>query len=283
MSRSSPKLLAVALVIALGGCFKVDVPEGNFCDPDARLRAENMTLPHAPPPAGSQALTLSYAAGAIGATRIRMTAAPRPLILFCGGNLFRRSSGGASTAQKLSPFGDVLMFDYPGYGDTQGDANFAGFEAVGRIVAHEARAQADAEGRPLIAWGHSLGGIVCSAIAREVNADALVLETTTPSARAAVDEMVGLARPLVRVNMAPALAAVDLPTSLEGYSGRIVVLEAGRDETLPPALSRRLSRELRAAGHDVQTLVFPQAGHNDVGLQPDFQSRVATSLVRSQG
>ena len=57
----------------------------------------------------------------------------------------------------------------------------------------DARAQADAEGRPLIAWGHSLGGIVCSAIANEVDADALVLETTTPSARAAVDEMVGLA------------------------------------------------------------------------------------------
>ena len=278
MSNASLKFVAVVLLIGLGGCFKVDVPEGNFFYPNERVRAENITLPSAPPPSGSQALTLSYEGGTIAATRVRTNAAPRPLILFCGGNLFRRSSGGAVTADKLSPFGDVLMFDYPGYGDTDGTANFAGFEAVGRVMAREARAQADAEGRPLIAWGHSLGGIVCSAIANEVDADALVLETTTPSARAAVDEMVGLARPLVRVNMAPALAAVDVPGSLDGYEGRIIVLEAGKDDTLPPALSRRLARELRARGHDVQTLVFPQAGHSDVGQQPDFESRVTQAL-----
>lgn len=279
MSNASLKSLVAVLLIGLSGCFKVNVPEGNFFYPDERVRAENMTLPSAPPPAGSQVLTLSYEGGAIGATRVRTAAAPRPLILFCGGNLFRRSSGGAVVAEKLGPFGDVLMFDYPGYGDTDGTASFAGFEAVGGAMAREARAQADAEGRPVIAWGHSLGGIVCSAIAKEVQADVLVLETTTPSARAAIDEMVGLARPLVRVNMAPALAAVDVPGSLDGYQGRILVLEAGKDETLPPALSRRLACELRARGHDVQTLVFPQASHADVGQQPDFERRVAEALI----
>ncbi|MBJ7445912.1 MAG: alpha/beta fold hydrolase [Brevundimonas sp.] len=279
MSKVYLKAIAAVLVIGLGGCFTVEVPEGNFFYPDSRVRAEKIDLPSAPPPAGSQTLSLSYDGGRIGTTRVRATAVPRPLILFCGGNLFRRSSGGGAVAEELSPFGDVLMFDYPGYGETDGTANFAGFEAVGRVIAREARAQADAEGRPLIAWGHSLGGIVCSAIANEVDADALVLETTTPSARAAIDEMVGLARPLVRVNMAPALAAVDVPGSLAGYRGRIVVLEAGKDDTLPPALSRRLARELRAKGHDVQTLVFPQAGHNDVGQQPDFEARVAAALT----
>lgn len=279
MLHASLKSFAAVLLIGLGGCFKVNVSEGNFFYPDERVRAENMTLPSAPPPAGSQALTFSYEGGNIGATRVRTAAASQPLILFCGGNLFRRASGGAVAADKLGPFGDVLMFDYPGYGDTDGTADFAGFEAVGRVMAREARAQADAEDRPLIAWGHSLGGIICAAIANEVDADAVVLETTTPSARAAIDEMVGLARPLVRVNMAPALAAVDVPASLDGYQGRIVVLEAGKDDTLPPALSRRLARELRARNHDVQTLVFPSAGHANVGQQPDFEGRVAEALA----
>lgn len=279
MPHILPKLLAATLLISLGGCFKVDVPEGNFFYPDSRLKAENISLPSAPPPSGSEVLALNYEGGTVGATRTHTSAAPKPLILFCGGNMFRRSSGGEAAARELGLFGDVLMFDYPGYGDTEGTASLAAFEAVGRTIAHEARAQADAEGRPLIAWGHSLGGVICSAIANEVDADALVLETTTPSARAAIDQMVGLARPLVRVNMAPALAAVDVPGSLEGYQGRIIVLEAGKDETLPPALSRRLARELRAGGHDVQTLVFSQAGHNDVGQQPDSESRVAAALA----
>ncbi|AQR62043.1 alpha/beta hydrolase [Brevundimonas sp. LM2] len=279
MPKSSLYSAAVALLLGLGGCISLDIPEDNFFFPDTRVEAEHMELPSAPPPEGSEKLTLAYAAGPIGVTRVHVSEAPRPLILFCGGNLFRRSSGGAAAARDLSPFGDVLMFDYPGYGETAGKADFAGFDAVGRVVAQEARARADAEGRPLIAWGHSLGGVVCAAIANEVNAETLVLETTTPTARAAVDEMVGLARPLLRVNMAPALAAVDVPASLDGYQGRILVLEAGQDDTLPPALSQRLARDLRARGHTVETLVFPEAGHNDVGEQPDYQARVSAALA----
>lgn len=279
MRKYSLKLLAAALLVGLGGCISLDVPEDNFFYPDSRIQAEQMTLPTAPPPPGSENRTLTYAGGSIGVSRVRATDAPRPLILFCGGNLFRRSSGGAMAALEMTPFGDVLMFDYPGYGETGGTANFESFEAVALVVARDARAQADAEGRPLIAWGHSLGGAVCAAIANEVDAEALVLETTTPTARAAIDEMVGLARPLVRVNMAPALAAVDVPRSLDGYQGRILVLEASRDRTLPPALSRRLARDLRAQGHEVQTLVFPEAGHSDIGQQPDYVTRVAAALA----
>ena len=77
------------------------------------------------------------------------------------------------------------MFDYPGYGETGGEADFAHFSTAGEVMAATARAQADAEGRPLIAWGHSLGGVVCTDAAVKARADALVLETTTPGARAA--------------------------------------------------------------------------------------------------
>ena len=69
-------------------------------------------------------------------------------------------------------------------------------------------------------------------------------------------------------------------SALEGFAGKILVLEAGRDETLAPALSRRLERELKARGLRVERLVFPDAGHNDVGRQPDFESRVAAALAR---
>lgn len=279
MSRGFGSAALIALAAMLSACVNVNVPEGAFFWPDARLEAEKVTLDSNPPPAGAETLDLTYAEGAIGATRIRSGDRTRPLILFCGGNMFRRSAAGGSTARKLEPFGDVLMFDYPGYGDTRGTADFAHFQAVGEVVAATARAQADAEGRPLIVWGHSLGGVVCSEAAQRTRADALVLETTTPSARAVLDEEAGLMRPFVRVRMAPALAAVDVPATLEGYPGRIVVLEAGRDDTLPAPLSQRLTRELKGRGLTVERLVFPRAGHNDVGDQPDFHARVAGALA----
>ncbi len=85
--------------------------------------------------------------------------------------------------------------------------------------------------------------------------------------------------PLLRFNIAPGLNAINIPASLEGYTGRVVVLEAGKDTTLPPALSRALARDLSASGVEVQRLVFPAAGHNDIGRQPDFQPRLAAALA----
>ncbi|WP_420478492.1 alpha/beta hydrolase family protein [Brevundimonas sp. FT23028] len=271
-------LIAVA-ALSLTACVKVDVPERAFFWPDARLARENITLPANPPPEGAETLVLRYAEGPIGATRVRSADAARPLILFCGGNMFRREASGGSRADILAPFGDALMFDYPGYGDTAGLDTFANFRAVGEVVADEARRQADAEGRRLIVWGHSLGGIVCSEMAARTRADILVLETTTPGARATVEQQVGLMRPFVRVTLAPALETVDIPAALNGYAGKVVVLEAGKDDTLPPALSRRLARALEAQGNRVDRIVFPAAGHNDVGRQPEFAARLTAALA----
>ena len=75
MKQACLKAIAAVLLIGLGGCFTVEVPEGNFFYPDSRVRAEKIALPSAPPPAGSQSLSLSYDGGTIGATRVRATAA----------------------------------------------------------------------------------------------------------------------------------------------------------------------------------------------------------------
>lgn len=272
-------LMAVAAV-ALSGCMAVNVPEDAFFYPDTRMQAEKIILPpDAPMRFQADTFTIPYSGGTIGATRVRTGRNDTPLILFCGGNMFRRSAAAGLTADKLTPFGDVLMFDYPGSGETPGPAEYSAFIATATAVADVARAQADAEGRKLIAWGHSLGGIVCPQIVQHVRADAVVLETTTPNARAVVENAAGWARPLVRINLAPNLAVVNVPAALKGYSGPVVVLEATHDTTLPPALSQKLVRDLKAEGVTVDRLVFPDAGHGDVGAQPDFQSRVSAALA----
>lgn len=271
--------LVLAAALPLSACLTAQVPEGAFFYPDARVAAEKIRLePGVDLPASAEAVAVPYPGGTVGITRVRTGRADAPLILFCGGNLFRRAVYGGNAARKLTLFGDVLMFDYPGYGDTSGTADYAGFHAAGEAVAALARRQADAEGRRVIAWGHSLGGPVCAQAARSMNADALVLEATTPSARAAVDDMLGWKRAVVRVRLAPALAAIDVPAALDGYPGKVVVLEAGRDKTLPPSLSRALARGLEARSVAVERLVFPNADHHDIGDQPDFQARVAAAL-----
>ena len=272
-------LSLLALSVGLSGCLKVNVPEGAFLYPDARLTAEKIELPRGGPfPEGARDLTLTSADGrAVAATRT--PGAAGALVLFCGGNMFRRSSVGAEIAARLSAFGDVIVFDYPGYGGTPGPASFARFRAAGEAVADHARETARAEGRRLIAWGHSLGGPVCAEAAARIDADALVLEATTPDARSAVMSAVGPLRWLARIRIARALEAIDTPRALADYDGRVVVLEAGKDDVLPPRLSRLLERRLKAADVDVVRLTFSAAGHNDIKTQPDFVPRVAAALA----
>lgn len=279
MLRSFKLVVAGLAALAIAACATVRVDETSFFWPESRVQAQGLKLPSNPPPAAAETLPLSYAGGPIGASLVRGPGADRPLILFCGGNLFRRASAGGSSAAKLLPFGDVLMWDYPGYGDTAGEATLAAFRAAGEVVAAEARARADREGRRLILWGHSLGGVVCGQGVALARPDALVLEATTPSARAAVDAQAGLARSVVRFELSPDLAAASIPEALRGYGGKVVVLEAGRDQTLSPRLSRQLEGQLRAQGVRVERLAFPNAGHNDIGRQPDFQARVAAALA----
>ena len=278
IKRLSATAAAIGLSTILAGCLTVNVPEGQFFYPDTRVEAEKLILAPGPAIPGAETLSLPFAGGAVAATRVRTGRADAPLILYCGGNLFRRGVSGAQVATELAPFGDVLMFDYPGSGDTPGQASFATYRDAGEVIAATARAQADAEGRRLIAWGHSLGGPICAEAARVIRADALVLEATTPTARAAVDSMVGLWRPIVRVQLAEALTTVDVPATLDGYSGKVVVLEASRDTTLPPVLSRKLAHDLRARGVNVERLVFARADHGDIPSQPDFVTRVGAAL-----
>ncbi|MGX1588157.1 alpha/beta hydrolase [Brevundimonas diminuta] len=279
--RGTRMIIVAAAAISAGGC-SVNVPENAFLYPDARIAAEKIELTPGPAmPPSAQPLTLPYARGQLATTRLSSTKDDQaPLILFCGGNMFRQSAYGGLVGGQLAAFGDVLLFDYPGYGASTGASDIAGMKAAVAAMAAHARAIADREQRRLILWGHSLGGTVCAEGAVNAKADVLVLETTTPSANAVMQETLGWKRLLVRVRLAPPLAEVDIPSTLADYPGRIIVLEAGRDTVLPPVLSRRLAQALTAKGRSVDHLVFAEAGHNDVHSQPDFTSRMAEALAR---
>jgi uncharacterized protein len=280
VKRIASILVAIAFA-GLAGC-AVSVPENAFLYPDARIAAEKIDLKPGPAlPDTAQSQSLAYPGGHLSATRLfSEQGSQAPLILFCGGNMFRQTAYGGLVSGTLSPFGDVILFDYPGYGQSTGASDIASMKAAAAAIATHARAIADQEQRRLVLWGHSLGGPVCAEAATIAKADALVLETTTPSARAMLKEALGWKRFLIHIRLAQPLAEIDIPSTLTDYPGRIIVLEAGRDTMLPPVLSRSLAQALTAQGRSVDHLVFAEAGHNDVHSQPDFTSRMAETLAR---
>lgn len=278
MIRPALPILALA-VIGLAACGPVRIAEDAFFYSNERVAAEGLQLLVGRPlPADTETLSLPFEGGAVAASRVR-GAPDGPIILFCGGNLFRRANAGGEVAATLTPFGDVVMFDYPGYGETPGRSDLAGFRQAGAAVAAWVQRTAASEGREVLAWGHSLGGPVCAEATRMIPVEVLVIEASTPTARAVVNDSLGLLRPFVRVDIDPGLDSFDVVETLADFGGRVVVLEAGRDETLPARLSREMADDLQAQVVAVERLVFPEAAHNDIRRQPDFQTRLRSTLA----
>ena len=210
--------------------------------------------------------------GGLATTLYARPSGDRPLFVSCFGNASDRRNSGADYARKILPHGDVLIWDYPGYGDSAGAPGVeAVSEAVDRVLE---RAEGLAGERPLILWGHSLGGFVCAQMAaRSGRVDALVLETTAPDVASVARAWRPRWLPL-RVRFDPALAAFDTPDALTDFEGPVLVIGAGRDQVLPVGLSRQLAERLPEARY----LELPRATHYSAGFDPQAQQAVAEMI-----
>lgn len=202
------------------------------------------------------------------------------LIARCGGNATTRQMSGYRYAAMAAPYGDVLLFDYPGYGETGGEATAERFAAMRGEL--EALIREKAAGRKLVLWGHSLGGLVCSEISSLLPETAgVIIETSARNAAEVAREWTPwYAAPFVRIEIAEGLRSFDSANVLKGFKGPVLVLGAEKDETLPVPLARSLGKALKDEGVDATYVEFKGGGHSNLNLQPDFAPTVAAFFAR---
>lgn len=172
----------------------------------------------------------------------------RPLILYCGGTAFDRVRHGLGIMMILGVMGDAVVWDYPGYGDSEGEPDVASVRAAATAMA--AYVDAVAGDRRLVLWGHSLGGPVCADIAAQSEeVDLLVLEATFADPAAAAKAVVRRFIPFpVRVRVREAVAALDPVAPIRDRDLPVLVLGAGSDRVVPVELQRDLAERLGANG-----------------------------------
>ena len=218
---------------------------------------------------------ISYETERLAITLIQREGAVRPLVVHCGGNASDRYESGSLYAQKIISFADVLMFDYPGYGESTGRANAESLRSANQTLAKYVDTKLGTR-RPLILWGHSLGGFVCGdMVDRLRSVDGVILETTATNAEDVSKAVIPwYAKLFVRAKTAESLDAYDMVETLKTANVPILILGAAKDKTLPVELSQKLFAGLESADRDVTYVEFPNANHISIPTQETYLSTV---------
>ena len=208
-----------------------------------------------------------------------------PFIIYCGGSAFDVPNHGDLAIWKLHRFGDVMVWDYPGFGLSEGEPSIQNFQNAGFALSMAFRNLQRTPDQKIIFWGHSMGSFACARLAAFVpRADAIVFETATPTSEAAAPYLApALVRPFIRVELQNGLQDFDNVDVLSGRQIPALVLAATHDEVLPVELSRQLRDGLIATGHDVTYHEFPEGGHFDLGFHGELDEVVPAFIANVMG
>ena len=151
----------------------------------------------------------------------------------------------------------VFLFDYRGYGKSEGSPDEEGTYADGRAAYQYLLDRGLASDR-IVLFGESLGAAVALQLALEKQAAALVLEssfTSIPDMAAAVYPFLPLGRFVrTRYDNLEKIPSVRMP---------LLILHGTRDRIVPFEQGERL---FRAASEPKRFFAIPGAGHNDTFL-----------------
>ncbi len=150
---------------------------------------------------------------------------------------------------------NVLMYDYRGYGRSEGTPSEEGIYKDGRAFFDYAATLPEVNPKRIILWGTSLGGAVATEVAAQCPAAGLILESTFSSGK----DVARILYPFLPVGlfMQSKFNSID---KIKTLHLPVLVMHGSHDEILPIALGRRL---FAAANDPKEFYEIAGAGHND--------------------
>jgi pimeloyl-ACP methyl ester carboxylesterase len=271
-------LLAVlAACLMQAGCITADVSLANMMSRDRPPRSATLAPGYA-----VQDLVIHRGEREIGITHAHHPHS-RSVVIFCGGDTFHRSIEGGEALESLALDADVVLFDYPGYGDSSGSPTAAELLATALAVYDYVDALQTSAGKKRVLYGFSLGGLVAAQVAHARAADGLVLEATAANAHSwARSRIPWHLKPLVKARIDPELTDIDAPRALAKFRGHVLVLTSRGDRHAPESLSREIFGRLAEYGVSTTLVVFTRASHGEINQSKMFAPVFREFLNRLQ-
>lgn len=209
----------------------------------------------------------------------------RATLIYFGGNAYTIERFGAETAAAFAPLGvDLVIVDHRGYGRSEGTPSAATFDSDGLAAFDFVAASLGVPASRIVVHGQSLGSFVAGHVAANRPAGGVVLESSATTTEEWADaNRRGVARLLVRLEIAEALRGRGNLSNMPRIEEPLLLLVGERDRTTPPRLSRALYDASPLPAGSKTLLVVPRAGHDDVMLRPEAAAAYRAFLARLSG
>ena len=250
-------MVVSTLFVLMLGHFQVRVGENFLFHPSPEVYE-----PQFPPPSAVVALTAED--GVVLRGMFLSHPKARGSVLFFGPNMNTvRGMTGELAAMRDRCRVNVLMVDYRGYGLSGGSPSFRTLESDSLAALEWLRARPEAAGLPMVVEGYSLGSFCASMTAAKVPMAGVVLLASGTTAKEYLRYMVPwYAKPFVRVQFEPELAALDHRDWVRQSRAPLLVIAGKRDQVAHWTMSRDLYEA--APSPKKQFLCIPGLGHDTV-------------------
>ena len=169
----------------------------------------------------------------------------------------------------------VFIFDYRGYGQSEGTPSEAGLYRDAFAAWRYLTGVRGFEAADIVIFGRSLGGAVAARLASEVTAGGVILESTFSSARDFTNVVFPLLSRLVILRY-----DLDAARAVGHVTSPVMVLHSRDDEIMP----FELGRTLYAAASDPKRFVELRGDHNMgfIASRPDYERALEDFLAATQ-
>ena len=183
-------------------------------------------------------------------------ARPRAVLLIAhgnAGNLSHRADWLDELHNRLQT--SVMIFDYRGYGRSEGKPNERGVLADARAARAWLAKRAGVAEPEIVLVGESIGGAVMTVLAGEDGARGLIVENTFSS----LPDVAAFHYPWLPVRLAMH-SRLDAAGAIKNYGGPLLQFHGDRDAIVPFALGQKV---FQAANEPKEFVVLPGGDHND--------------------
>ncbi|MEM6783191.1 MAG: alpha/beta fold hydrolase [Bacteroidota bacterium] len=202
--------------------------------------------------------------------------AARGTVLYFGGQGFLLATFAAFIESMAQHRVNVFMFDYRGYGMSDGAPTVAGLKADGLAVYDFVRALDGVDPDQLIVHGHSMGTFMATCVAQEGSRThaGLLLESPVTTVEGLTSALVpALLKPLVSFDIVPALEAEDNVMRVAELAMPTLVIVGSEDNITPPTLAEEVYRA--SAGEPKRLVKVEGGGHNGLEAYYAFHEALA--------